>query len=115
MKQERELNRDLSRLAAAIAMLTAQQWEQTWSGDEEEREDVIRETHDLVSDVLKRIEQALDEDLVEQLDRMRGPGFFNPFAITPLPFRMPFTFPFAPMAGNFSCVRKRPGNLEGTL
>jgi hypothetical protein len=69
MKHRRALHADLNRLVAATAMYARQQSERMAFGDEPEYEDVTEETHDLVHNVLNRIEQSLDEDFVESLER----------------------------------------------
>src|ERR1700730_18276116 len=114
MKGERQLNRDLNRLAAASAMLAAQQWERAWLGDDDAREDVLKDTRGIVSEVLTRIEQALDEDLVEQLDRVHNPAL-GPFALARAPFTMPSPFSFLQLGGGLSGIGGKHGRLDRAL
>lgn len=77
MRRRRQLSHDLDRLNAATLFFMRQQSERIMLGDDREREDVERETHEVVADVVNRLEQSLDEDLVERLERGE---FFHPFA-----------------------------------
>lgn len=114
MRDERQLNRDLNRLAAASAMLAAQQWERAWLGDDDAREDVLKDTREIVSEVLTRIEQALDEDLVEQLDKIPSPAF-GPLAFARAPFPIPSPFSAFQFGGGFSGIGGRHGRLDRVL
>jgi hypothetical protein len=73
MRKERALHRDLDRLIAASTMFAAQELERTLLGDDEDYDDAKQETHDVVSDVLDTIENSLDEDLLERVERGEYP------------------------------------------
>jgi hypothetical protein len=79
MRRKRELSHDLNRLTAATLMFARQQSERILLGDDLEREDVERETHGVVTDVVNRIEQSLDEDFVERLEQGDNLNVFSPW------------------------------------
>lgn len=90
-RRERAYSADLQRLVDAVALYARQQWERVAAGGEEEYDEVQRDNKHVVNRVLPVIEQMLDEDLLEQLDR--GPSFAAfPFAS----MLDPSTSPLAP-------------------
>src|SRR5512133_1636037 len=89
-RRERAYSTDLQRLVNAVALYARQQTERATVGGEEEYDEVVRDNKHVVSRVLPIIEQMLDEDLLEQLDR--GPTWGNPFAS----MLDPATSPLAP-------------------
>jgi hypothetical protein len=63
------LTRDLDRLWTAVHLFRRQQWERVMLGGREEYDDVVPETREVASEAISAIERALDEDLVEALNR----------------------------------------------
>jgi hypothetical protein len=76
--------RSLNRLVAAVGLYARQQWERLAAGDAEEYDDVMRENRELIGDILPKIEQALDEDAIDELENEEynwnpmSPGFWVP-------------------------------------
>jgi hypothetical protein len=76
--------RSLNRLVAAVGLYARQQWERIAAGDAEEYDDVLRENRELIGDILPKIEQALDEDAIDELENEEfawnpmSPGFWVP-------------------------------------
>jgi hypothetical protein len=68
MANSRRRFRDITRLVHAVGLFARQQWERSFLGGADERDDVMKENEDIVGKILPIIEQALDEDLLEELD-----------------------------------------------
>jgi hypothetical protein len=93
-------NDQLLRLQAAAMLFVRQQCERAMRG--EDWEDLNDENLEVVKKVLPILEEALDEDHVDQLDAVQippFPGMFMPGMFRPGMFRFPgfpgFPFPFA--------------------
>jgi len=78
-RRERASSADLQRLVDAVALYARQQWERVAAGGEQEYDEVQQDNKYVTSKVLPVIEQMLDEDLLEQLDR--GPSFASPLMV----------------------------------
>ena len=90
--------RDLARLYYATGLLVRQQNERLVYGGPEEYDDVSDENRDITEKVLPTVEQALDEDLVRELDDMMDRGWHSRFP-TVGPFMPPV--PAAPVGPPF--------------
>jgi hypothetical protein len=94
-RRERTHNTELQRLVDATALYARQQWERVYFGNEEEYDEVLRENRHVINKVLPVIEQMLDEDLLEQLDRGSYTSTTSAALTPPNPF-MPSTWGLPP-------------------